>query len=49
MRPMRAMTPQEALRNLDRLGRAGKIDPLKFLERNYILQGSNQKRIRFEP
>jgi hypothetical protein len=43
------MPPKEMLRTLDAYVRAGKIDAVKFLERNYILQGNNQKPIRFEP
>ena len=47
---MRArMTPKELLRHLDALVRAGKSDPVKFLERNYILRGINPKPIHFEP
>src|SRR6478736_6281496 len=42
------MTPQELLRNLDALARAGKLDVLKFLERNYIIPG-NREPIHFEP
>jgi terminase large subunit-like protein len=43
------MTPQEALRALNASAQAGKLDALKFLERNYMLNGKNQKPIRFEP
>jgi phage terminase large subunit-like protein len=47
---MRArMTPQEALRHLDALVRTGRSNPLKFFERNYIIQENNSKPIRFEP
>jgi hypothetical protein len=42
------MTPKEALHTLDALARSGKLDVLKFLERNYVLQGNNQKPIHFE-
>jgi hypothetical protein len=43
------ITPKEALRALNASVQAGKLDVLKYLERNYILQGNHQKPIRFEP
>lgn len=43
------LTPLEALRNLDALAREGRSNPLRFLQRNYILQGKNPKAICFEP
>ena len=43
------MTPKEALRALDALVRAGEVNPLDFLERNFIPKGSDQKPISFEP
>src|ERR1700676_2149486 len=46
------MTPQEALRTLNESARIGKINILDFLERNFMLEGSNflvKKPIRFEP
>jgi hypothetical protein len=46
------MTPQEALRNLDALARAGELDVVKFLERNFMLERSSflvKSSIRFEP
>ncbi len=46
------MTPQEALRTLDASARAGKRIEVDFLERNFMLEGSNflvKRSIRFEP
>ena len=45
---MRAtLTPLEALRSLNARVRAGKLNVLNFLERNFIVEGSSS--IRFEP
>ena len=46
------MTPQEALRALNASARAGRLNVLDFLERNFMLEGSSflfRKSIRFEP
>src|SRR5438105_4326248 len=43
------MTPKEALRILSASARAGTINALDFLERNFIPEGNNGKPIRFEP
>ena len=46
------MTPQEALRTLDESARTDKFNILDFLERNFMLEGSNflvKRPIRFEP
>jgi hypothetical protein len=45
------MTPLEALRTLNISVRAGKVDVLEFLERNFMLESSNSLKgpIRFEP
>jgi hypothetical protein len=45
------MTPQEALRALNASARAGKLNVMDFLERNFMLEGSNslvKRPIRFE-
>ena len=43
------MIPKEVLRTLDALTREGKLDVLRFLERNFIVQGNNKKPFHFEP